>query len=471
MQNELGFTDDEKILSALGNSSFLQMWTWPNLFRDQGKFSNSSDGKEICDLTVIFGNTIVLFSDKRITFNKSKDTKVAWCRWCKKAVGDSMKQIFGAERWFREYPNRVYIDKQCTKKLPIDLPNIEDLNFIRVIVTHGIEDQKFVKENEGSLSFNNDKSIDSNWDFHNSKPFQLRVKTNSNFVHIFTEETIKLVLSEFDTISDFIEYLIQRESLLTVNVKLFVSKESDIVQLYYENYDEKNKGRVILSAPEMIGDKVEIKKGSVSELYKNPSFLWKKQEDKVSYFWDQLIESFAFHALNGSSLYKSWQKVSEFEPALRAIAKPHRFGRRILAKSFYSFYSKVKPGFRGTRIFFSPDDDTIGYVFLLIPYSGKMSYDEYRELRKEIAARYAQIYAGLHQNFKSIVVIGAETTGNGNQITNSFFNKGQDFIFIDCSEWTKQDQLMSEQIKKEFIKLGLFGSRENFKTIQYEFPK
>jgi hypothetical protein len=103
-----GFTEDEKMLSAFGRASFLQMWTWPNLFRDQGKTSSGSDGKEICDLIVVFGSNIILFSDKRIVFNLDKTLEVAWSRWARRAVHDSFKQLQGAERWLKYYPDRVY---------------------------------------------------------------------------------------------------------------------------------------------------------------------------------------------------------------------------------------------------------------------------------------------------------------------------------------------------------------------------
>jgi len=151
-----GFTRDEKVLAAFGNASFLHMWTWPNLFRDQGKTSHSSDGKEICDLTVIFGNTVILFSDKRIKFNSGKPLEVAWSRWARRAVSDSLKQLRGAERWIKINQRRVFVDKTCAKHIPILLPQPDEIQFIRIVIAHGVEGIAQVKENEGSLSFTNE---------------------------------------------------------------------------------------------------------------------------------------------------------------------------------------------------------------------------------------------------------------------------------------------------------------------------
>jgi hypothetical protein len=87
-----GFTDDEIFLNKLGANSFLRFWSWPNLFRDQGDSNRDGDGKEICDLTVVFGKNVILFSDKRIQFNTAKSIRVAWSRWTRKAIGDSVNQ-------------------------------------------------------------------------------------------------------------------------------------------------------------------------------------------------------------------------------------------------------------------------------------------------------------------------------------------------------------------------------------------
>ena len=47
-----GTTDSERYLTALARRSFLSLWSYPNLYRDDG-------GKEICDLLVVFENDIM----------------------------------------------------------------------------------------------------------------------------------------------------------------------------------------------------------------------------------------------------------------------------------------------------------------------------------------------------------------------------------------------------------------------------
>ena len=59
-----GITAAEKYLSQLCNHSFLSLWSYSGIFRDQGHAKKAGDGKEVCDLLVVFQDHIVIFSDK-----------------------------------------------------------------------------------------------------------------------------------------------------------------------------------------------------------------------------------------------------------------------------------------------------------------------------------------------------------------------------------------------------------------------
>jgi hypothetical protein len=49
-----GVTDAERYLAKLCRRSFLSLWSYPGVFRDQG------GGKEVCDLLVVFDNHIII---------------------------------------------------------------------------------------------------------------------------------------------------------------------------------------------------------------------------------------------------------------------------------------------------------------------------------------------------------------------------------------------------------------------------
>jgi hypothetical protein len=90
-----GVTAAEKYLGRLCERSFLSLWSYPGLFRDQGKPQNGGHGKEICDLLVVFDQHIIIFSDKHCRFQNSGNVELDWQRWFRKAVQKSAEQAWG----------------------------------------------------------------------------------------------------------------------------------------------------------------------------------------------------------------------------------------------------------------------------------------------------------------------------------------------------------------------------------------
>jgi hypothetical protein len=90
----VGVSSTEKNLAALADKIFLNLWTYPNLY--------GSAGKELCDLLVVCGDDVLIFSDKAITWSSGADVKVAWPRWYRRAIGESAAQINGAVRTLRD---------------------------------------------------------------------------------------------------------------------------------------------------------------------------------------------------------------------------------------------------------------------------------------------------------------------------------------------------------------------------------
>ncbi|MCO4311348.1 YecA family protein [Pectobacterium versatile] len=466
-----GFTDEEIFLNNLGRNSFLHFWSWPNLFRDQGDSNKDGDGKEICDLTIVFEGDIIIFSDKRIEFNTAKDVEVAWSRWARKAIGDSVKQIKGARRWFEEFPERVFVDKKCKNKIPIKIPEKGKINFHNIVVCHGLEEVLASFNNEASFIFDNSIHGPAHWNKNEAIPFCIGQIFEGGFVHIFNESTIELVLKEFDTTKDFIHYLSQREELLSSNKHIRVMSESDIMQLYYNNFDEKRGGRTIWSKELIKSEDAIIDMGGIKSLYYNPSFLAKKQEDRVSYFWDNLIESFSFHILNGSAEYKNYNHPIEAEPSIRFLAATSRFERRILANSFKDFYEKAAPDQRGTRLCFDPVNQGNAYVFCLVPYNHVFpSFAEYKEVRRRMIQDYCVINKYLNRRIKNVFGIACKTRDVGQVLSSEFFNEGQDFVLLYGDDWEERDYLEAEKLHSEYVSHGLMVDRRMFMETINEFP-
>ena len=126
------------------------------VFRDQGRVDGKGDGKEVCDLLAVFDNHVMIFSDKDCHFQDNKDLRIAWARWYKKAVLASAAQIWGAERWIRDAPTKLFLDRKCTVPFPINLPKPDEAIFHRIVVAHdGSRACKKALGGSGSLMLSN----------------------------------------------------------------------------------------------------------------------------------------------------------------------------------------------------------------------------------------------------------------------------------------------------------------------------
>src|ERR1700733_10881257 len=131
-----GSTKTERLLADLGDSAFLNLWSYPNLFYDK-KQGGKGDGKELCDMLVVCGDDVIIFSDKHIKCQEDKALDVVWPRYYRKAVREALKQINGANRIICEFPEKIYTDSACTQRLPIALPPAAARRTHGVVVASG----------------------------------------------------------------------------------------------------------------------------------------------------------------------------------------------------------------------------------------------------------------------------------------------------------------------------------------------
>lgn len=80
-----GSTPTEKLLRALGERSFLRFWSHAT--------PRVSPTQELCDLLVICGEYVFVFSDKGANYQFDEMPHIAWTRWYRSAVAKSIKQL------------------------------------------------------------------------------------------------------------------------------------------------------------------------------------------------------------------------------------------------------------------------------------------------------------------------------------------------------------------------------------------
>lgn len=53
-----GGTASERALTRLARKASLTLWSYPNVYSDEGRPKGKGDGKELVDLLVVFGNDV-----------------------------------------------------------------------------------------------------------------------------------------------------------------------------------------------------------------------------------------------------------------------------------------------------------------------------------------------------------------------------------------------------------------------------
>ena len=243
-----GVNDSERILTALCRKSFLRLWSQTNVFTDEGFKDGKGSTRELCDALVIFGEDVIVFSDKHVKFHVDKDLSVAWPRWYRHAVLESCKQLHGAKTWLQRFPNRAYLDAKCTRPLPVPIPTQDSVKFHLVAVTRG--------SREATLSFNGGEGLGSfglnnaiEGIGHFQTPFVIGLpEPGKHFVHVFDEVSIELLLGELDTAADFLEYLKKREALLARRgTQVEAYGEEELLAAYLRTMDPEGVEHVFLN--------------------------------------------------------------------------------------------------------------------------------------------------------------------------------------------------------------------------------
>lgn len=231
-----GLTESERYLAALADRTFLDLWSYPNTFNDR-KEHGRGNGQELTDLLVVCGDDIIIFSDKSITWPGGDNVELAWSRWYRRAVEASVKQIRGAERWIRKYPERIFVDATCEVRLPVELPPPDRARIHGIAIALGAQEacSQHYNDPDGSLMVNSDLTGKAHVDasLPGYTPFAFGdVDPSGPFVHVFDETALNLVLREMDTITDFVQYLSARQEAIRSRLLGFSVNEAEILGVY-----------------------------------------------------------------------------------------------------------------------------------------------------------------------------------------------------------------------------------------------
>jgi hypothetical protein len=451
-----GVTASERYLFRLCERSFLRLWSYSGLYRDQGKTTSNSDGKELCDVFVVFENHIIIFSDKHCKFPDSGNVSIDWRRWYKSAVQSSVSQLFGAERWLRQHPERVFTDRQCAKPFPIPIPTGGTARFHKIAVARGAIDRckKHFADEVGSLVVN--MSIDSS-KANQERPFQIGHQDKvRGFVHVFDDTSLAVVLEMMDTVTDFVAYLEKRERFINGGATVRAAGEEELVAYYLSNMKNESEHDFVVPSGH---NSIVIDKGHWDAFKRSKRRLAQIEANRPSYAWDALIETFTTHLLNGTQRSTTGKDIAHQEQFLRFLAREGRTRRRMLAISFLDIIANTPTGNRVRIIEPSCPGDPF-FVFLVVPQED-LTEDQYRDVRESLLGCYCKVLR--YKRPEALDVVGLATEPGFPKV------HSEDCIYLDGRYWTEE---MDEHARELQAKLDILTheTRTDYGT-EYEFPR
>lgn len=474
-----GVTPTEKYLARLCDRSFLNLWSYPNAFRDEGKKDEGGAGKELCDLLVACDKHLLIFSEKNVPFPESGDLPTDWRRWVTRAVAKSARQVLGAERWIIQNPERIFVDPFCTQRLPLELPAENERVIHRIIVARGASSacKAFFGGGNGSLIISNERTpilqkpdgISFAYD-----PFCIGdINPDGGFIHILDDFTLPIILRELDTITDLVGYLTEKETFFRTDRYIRAAGEEELLAYYFRNFDEETQRfrfKIKGEKPDDPYNGIYIDEGFWKGLTKHPQYALKKEEDRISYLWDRLIGQFTKHMLAGTSTRESLsaENIGHHEGGVRHMALESRVERRVLARALWDAIENApsnRPAMRAILLSKRGDNAKIGYLFLQVPVPDRGEFNEYnsyRDFRKNLLHHYCIAMKGKFPNLPRVVGIAMEPPKHYRDRITS-----EDILLLEVENWSYNMQKQADEIRMELsifqdekLKVGLLSTQE-----------
>ena len=429
-----GITPSEKVLADLCDDSFLSLWSYPNLYR--------KPGKELCDLLVVFGNDVIIFSDKSCGFHNSGDLQRDWSNWYRKTIASSARQIRGAERWIIRNADSVFLDPKCTEPLPIQLPSSDHLRIHRVCVVDGAS-----KRSDGRATTLAVSAIVGG----DMKPFTVgHIAEAQGWAHVFDAETLPVALRELSTVADFVDYLQKKEALIESGNFVRADSELDLLAYFLWNNRE-------FPAPDQ--EPFKIEPDIWANIEANQQFLAAREANKVSFLWDHFIEY-----LNGLYIRQELETGNElpvtfYENAIRIMAGERRFSRRVLAKWILGRAEMAPNSYVGS-LFPSLQPDVL-YVLLVGPGSSRREHGQYRKARFEQLRNRCIAAKAAHPDRRHIIGMALDARG--------VKGSSEDFIYLDTDDWTQEQLRNAEELRQE-LDYFIEGKARESRLTESEYP-
>ena len=449
IHKSFGANRSEQFLAKLCEKSFLNLWSYPNLFY--------SKGKELCDVLVVCDKHVLIISDKQCEYKDTGDLTIDWKRWWKKTIHHARSQILAAEKNIFIHKRRLYLDPKCKHEFPLSIPTDGSVDIHRIIIAKGANNkcqEHFNEKTSKTFILNNKPQSINNEQL--LEPFTIGdINAGGQYIHVLDEQSFQMAFSEFDTLTDFTLYLSKREKLFRTKAYVIAYGEDCLIGRYLKRMcqgehdffsDEEQQQLAGLTGLHLDGDEY-------SDMLTHPQYVAKKKEDKISYLWDSLITKFTDNIISGEILSKEGnESVDELEESIRIMALESRLSRRFLAQSIADASVHRGQHSRFARII--PPGDSIfsksPYIFVFVDQPDNVNeLHVHREYRKALMLGYADSFIDKHfPASKKVLVLGLDYQNSKHGIYS------EDALLLEVETWSDED---SERAKHNATLLNIFN--------------
>lgn len=426
----------EQRLAALSRQTFLSLWSYQNPFYDKGK--------ELCDVLIVFGDDVIIMSDKLIGYKTDTRPSVAWGRWNKRAIISSISQLRGALKTIRDQPTAIYLDAKTSSPFPLSFP--AQPRFHLIAIAHGSEEA--CKSARGTPSL----MIDSRTG-QAEEPFRVGPIFSDLFVHVFNTTALDALFECFDTTADFIHYLNAKEHLFSANGGSWVDGEENLIALFVSTRHPNGQGKftrhfandAISTAETAAAKSDEWQRLRVSEVFVN-----RRERLKSSYIIDNLIQQFAADIDNGALVVGQSLELGQHADAFTTLASEPRMARLLIGHAVADVLKEDPKTFWSVAVE-SPEYSDVMYVWLIYPQVPEEISDEKLEhIVGQELYKYVYVAMARFNNTKRFYGIALPNVASNR--TSRFFQ------FAERSLWTDEMQCEADEISQ---REGIFKKIES----------
>lgn len=418
-----GLTRSEQTLAEICERSFLSLWSYANLFKKKST--------ELCDLLVVFGDTLIIFSDKSCILKETTDPNIGWKRWFKRAVLESAHQARQAERWIRTYPNKVFLDSQCSQQLPLDVPENPARIFRICVVTDG-----------PSFEFATSVHLDERIGMIG------HADAGEGWVHVIDGQQLLSLLTELSTVGDFVDYLEKKEAAINGGSLIWAGSELAVVAYFVQNNRMLPAASCGLCLPHGLWD----------ALVAHPQHKSRVKRDKLSGIWDFLLELMIRHFVESELEDGSETETANFEMMMRFMARERRFSRRVLSRWIAERMERATAERMEIGSFLPSFYPDLVYVLLIDRGSSREEHGEYREARRQKLNLRCHAIKCVIPSARYVMGIAMDASrGRGGS---------EDFMLIDTVGWTDEDFSFAEAVRQD---LNYFVSGKQARLTEDEY--